>query len=136
MPVMIDQEPLAAEALGFKTVGRVLSHVQNQGRLVVNLLIDGRVPDLSRLADVQQLSLEGRSIFIETASPSEMATEVLDEVEIGLADAELEKIRGRRVFAAGSDPQGDGQAANLFFVLAACPGFGGEDDRTARPVRR
>ena len=40
MSVMVDHERLEVEALGLRTVGQVLSHLQKDNRLVVNLLID------------------------------------------------------------------------------------------------
>ena len=74
--------------MGFKTVGQVLSHVQREDRLVVNLLIDGREPDLSRLSAVKQSPLNGHSLYIETAEPRSMALEVLAEVDAQLAEAD------------------------------------------------
>jgi hypothetical protein len=88
MSVTVDQEPLAAEALGLQTVGAVLAHLQRDNRLVVNLLIDGQQPDLSVMGQVRQSSVLGRTLFIETAQPRQMALEVLDEVELQLADAD------------------------------------------------
>ena len=59
MSVTVDHEPIAAEELGFETVGQVLSHVQREnGRLVINLLIDGEQPDLSRIGFVKQSRIE------------------------------------------------------------------------------
>jgi hypothetical protein len=88
MPVTVDQETLAAEALGLKTVGQLLSHVQRDNRLVVQLLIDGEQPDLDHIGAVKQALLDNRSFYIETADPHEMAIEVLDEVESQLAEAD------------------------------------------------
>src|SRR4051812_5886112 len=88
MSVTVDQEPLAAEALGLRTVGQVLAHLQRDDRLVVNLLIDGEQPDLSRMGALRQSTVNGRTLYIETAHPREMALEALDEVEEQLANAE------------------------------------------------
>jgi hypothetical protein len=88
MSVTVDQEPLAAEELGLQTVGQVLSHLQRDNRLVVNLLIDGAQPDLSEISRVRQSLVRGKTLFIETAQPRQMALEVLDEVESQLGDAE------------------------------------------------
>ncbi|HSV15909.1 MAG TPA: hypothetical protein VLI90_16730 [Tepidisphaeraceae bacterium] len=88
MSVTVDQEPLAAEALGLVTVGQVLAHLQRDDRLVVNLLIDGEQPDLSRMGALRQSSVNGRTLYIETADPSEMALEALDEVEEQLKSAD------------------------------------------------
>ena len=87
MSVTVDHEVLAAEAMGLETVGQVLSHVQRPGRLVVNLLIDGRRPDLTQMATVRRVPVLGRTLYIETVVPREMALDVLDEVEAQLADA-------------------------------------------------
>jgi len=91
MPVTVDHEQLADDtiaAMGLKTVGQVLSHVQRENRLVVNLLIDGCEPDLSRLSVVKASPVSGRNLFIETAEPRAMALEVLDEVDAQLAEAD------------------------------------------------
>jgi hypothetical protein len=91
MPVTVDHEQLADDkiaAMGLKTVGQVLSHVQRENRLVVNLLIDGCEPDLSSLSTVKAAPLNGHSLFIETAEPRAMALEVLDEVDAQLAEAD------------------------------------------------
>lgn len=88
MSVTVDHEPLAIDKMGFKTIGQVLSHVQRANRLVTNLLIDGRAPDLSGIHEVRLAPINGHTIFIETAEPREMAMNVLDEVEEQLDDTE------------------------------------------------
>jgi hypothetical protein len=95
MAVIVDDEPLAAEKMGFKTIGQVLSHVRQRNRLVVNLLIDGKIPDLAAMATVRQSPLNGRTIYIETAEPRAMALGVLGEVEEQL-DAS-EKLKGEAI---------------------------------------
>src|SRR6185295_13225774 len=74
--------------LGLKTVGQLLAHLQQQDRLVVNVLIDGEEPDLSNLGKIKQSTLNGHTLFIETAEPREMAVEVLDEVQHQLNEAD------------------------------------------------
>lgn len=92
MTVMVDREPLAAEALGLRTVGQVLSHVQrDHGRLVVHLLIDGHEPDLDAIGQVRQAPLAGHTLFIETAEPRRVALDVLDGVEAQLGEADRQK---------------------------------------------
>jgi hypothetical protein len=88
MSVTVDQEPLAAEALGLQTVGQVLAHLQRDDRLVVNLLIDGQKPDLAGMSQIRKSSVLGRTLFIETARPKQMALEVMDEVETQLRHAD------------------------------------------------
>jgi hypothetical protein len=88
MSVTVDHEMLAAEELGFSTVGHVLSHVQTDNRLVVNLLIDGEQPDLSEMRGLRKSPLRGKVVYIETARPGEMALDVLDDVQEQLIDAE------------------------------------------------
>jgi hypothetical protein len=85
---MVDQQPLATEPLGLKTVGQVLSHLQKDNRLVVHVLIDGQEPDLDRIAAVCSKPLVGHTLFIETAQPKQLALEVLGEVEKQLDEAE------------------------------------------------
>ena len=88
MSVTVDHEPLAAEALGLTTVGEVLSHLRRDNRLITNLLIDGREPDLNRIGTVRQAPLTGHTVFIETAEPREMAIEVIEAVETQLKEAD------------------------------------------------
>jgi hypothetical protein len=95
MSVTVDHERLEVEALGLRTVGQVLSHLQRDNRLVVNLLIDGREPDFARLPQVRQSPLNGHTLFIETAEPKEMALEVIDEVESQLREAD--RLKGEAV---------------------------------------
>lgn len=88
MSIMVDHEPLAAESLGLETVGQVLSHVQRDNRLVVQLLIDGREPDLNQMSRVRQANVIGHTLYIETATPRDMAVEVLDEIDSQLVEAD------------------------------------------------
>ena len=88
MSVTVDHEPLAAEAMGFVTVGQVLSHLQRDDRLVVNLLIDGRQPDLSQIGGIRKSSLQGKIVYIETAKPADMVLDVLEDVQQQLIEAE------------------------------------------------
>ncbi len=81
MSVTVDDELLAADTLGLDTVGQVLTHVQRPGRLVVNLLIDGLEPDLSQMAVVRRSPVCGRTLYIETAAPRQMALDVLSDVQ-------------------------------------------------------
>jgi hypothetical protein len=95
MSVTVDHERLEVERLGLRTVGQVLSHLQKDNRLVVNLLIDGQQPDLDRIGAVRQSPLADHTLFIETAEPREMALEVLDEVENQLKEAD--RLKGEAV---------------------------------------
>ena len=95
MSVTVDHERLEVERLGLRTVGQVLAHLQRDNRLVVNLLIDGRQPDLDRIGAVRQAPLADHTLFIETAEPKEMALEVLEEVENQLKEAD--RLKGEAV---------------------------------------
>jgi hypothetical protein len=88
MAVTVDQSPLKTDELGLCTVGQVLAHLQRKNRLVVNVLIDGRSPDLERMGSLRQSPLNGHTVFIETADPSEMARGVLAAVGEQLLDAD------------------------------------------------
>jgi hypothetical protein len=88
MSVTVDDQPLAIEKLGFRTIGQVLSHLQRDNRLVVNVLIDGREPDLEHIPTLRKSPLQGHTLFIETADPRQMAAEVLAEVQANLEDAD------------------------------------------------
>ncbi len=69
-------------------MGEVLAHLQRDDRLVVNLLIDGQQPDLSVMSQLRKSPVLGRTLFIETARPRDMALEVMDEVEMQLRNAD------------------------------------------------
>ena len=87
--VTVDRQPLEAQALGLRTVGQVLSHVQRENhRLVVHLLIDGEEPDLADIGEVRGAPLDGHTVYIETAEPRQMALDVLGEVETQLREAD------------------------------------------------
>ena len=88
MSVTVDHERLEVETLGLRTIGQVLSHLQRDNRLVVNLLIDGQQPDFDCLPQVRQSPINGHTLFIETAEPKEMALEVISEVETQLREAD------------------------------------------------
>jgi hypothetical protein len=88
MSVIVDQQSLPTDDLGLKTVGQVLSHLQKDHRMVVNLLIDGKQPDLSQINGIRKSLVRGKTLFIETAKPDEMVREVLDDVNEQLAEAE------------------------------------------------
>jgi hypothetical protein len=88
MSVTVDDRPLAAEDLGLKTIGQLLSHIQKENRLIVHVLIDGEEPDLNRLTVLKQSPLRGHTLYIETTEPRRMALEVLGAVETQLAEAD------------------------------------------------
>jgi hypothetical protein len=88
MSVTVDQLPLATEDLGLQTIGQVLTHLQQDNRLVVQLLIDGKQPDLGDISSIRKSLVLGKTLYIETAKPREMALEVLDDVQTQLSDAE------------------------------------------------
>jgi hypothetical protein len=88
MSVTVDHQPLPTETLGLKTVGQVLAHLQRQDRLVIHVLIDGQEPDLNQLGKIKQATINGHTLFIETAEPRRMAMDVLEEVESQLDEAD------------------------------------------------
>lgn len=114
MSVTVDQERLEVEELGLRTVGQVLSHLQRDKRLVVNLLIDGRAPDLDHLPKVKQFPVTGHTLYIETAEPRDMALEVL--AEIGNTIAEAERLKGEAVDLL----QRSGAAGKAMEKLSGC----------------
>jgi hypothetical protein len=88
MSVTVDHQPLPADELGLKTIGQVLAHIQKERRLVVHVLLDGEEPDLNQLGKLKAAPLLGHTLFIETTEPKKMAAEVLEEVEVQLAEAD------------------------------------------------
>jgi hypothetical protein len=101
MAVTIDDSPLAVDELGLTTVGHVLTHVARENRLVVNVLIDGEEPDLDQMPAVRAVSLVGRTVYVETADPREMALAVLDEVASHLNEADTYRSEAVDALSAG-----------------------------------
>ena len=111
MSVTVDDQLLAAEKLGLKTVGQVLSHLKKDNRLVVHVLIDGKEPDLRRIRAIRKFPLSAHTVFIETADPKEMARQFLDEVEAQLSEAdrlkrESTKLLDRNQYAPAMEKLG------------------------------
>lgn len=113
MSVTIDSEPLPAEAMGLKTIGDVLAHVQTQNRLVTHVLIDGEQPDLARVPALRKRSLRGHVVYIETTEPREIALQVLNAIETQMTDAEA----GR---TAAIDHLGAGEPNEALKKLSGC----------------
>jgi hypothetical protein len=88
MSVTVDRHLLPAENLGLKTIGQVLAHLKRDNRLIVNVLIDGKAPDLKRIKTIKKYPLSSHTLFIETTDPRQMARNVLDEVEAQLSEAD------------------------------------------------
>ena len=113
MSVTVDHELISIEELGLRTVGQVLSHVQRENRLVVNLLIDGEEPDLDTIGVVKRSALADHTIFIETAEPRQVALDALDEVEDQLSEAD--RLKGDAV-----DLLGRGAVEKAMQKLSGC----------------
>src|SRR5579863_1482772 len=113
MAVTIDHEPLAAEQMGYRTIGHVLAHIQKDNRLVTSLLIDGLEPDLDRIGSVRQSLLTAHTIFIETADPAKMAIDVLCEVEDQLGETDRLRLGAVELLQRG-------QASRALEKLSGC----------------
>jgi hypothetical protein len=88
MSVTVDEQPLHAEKLGLRTVGQVLKHLRGRNRIVVNVLIDGKQPDLDHLGSLKRALVANHTVVVETADPRQMASEVLSEVESQLDEVD------------------------------------------------
>jgi hypothetical protein len=88
MSVTVDEQVLHVEELGLRTVGQVLKHLRHENRIVVNVLIDGKQPDLDRLGSIKKALVANHTLFIETADPRQMASEVLSEIEAQLDEVD------------------------------------------------
>ena len=91
MTVTVDAEVLPAAELGLSTLGDVLTHVSGRNRLVTQVLIDGREPDIDHVPNWRRRPLLGHTVFIETNSPADIAAEVLDEVARQMDAAEINR---------------------------------------------
>lgn len=105
MTVTVDHEPLAVGDLGFQTVGQVLSHLQNENRMVVQVLIDGQEPQPGQLAAMRQTALAGHCVYIETADPRILALEVIEEICQQLQSAEQFKAEAAQLLQQGQMPR-------------------------------
>jgi hypothetical protein len=88
MSVTIDNQALPAERMGLVTVGDVLRHLHERNRVVVQVLLDGQAPDLSRIAELRKAPLTGRVLYVETEDPSRLSREVIELVQAQLKEAE------------------------------------------------
>lgn len=93
LTVTIDDEPLAAKHLGMETLGHVLSHIQRDKKLVVQILIDGNEPPLAEMGALRNTKLEGHCVYIETADPLRLVDSVLTEVQRQLNEADEARIQ-------------------------------------------
>lgn len=92
MTVTVDSQTLPTEELGLETLGDVLSHLQTNNRLVTQVLIDGREPDLQAVPQLRRKPLLGHTVFIETVEPRQIAIEVLDEIEQQMTTADAARL--------------------------------------------
>jgi len=88
MSVTVDREPLPADRLGLKTVGQVLKHLRNRSRIVVQVLIDGKEPNIDRLGSIKKALVAQHTVFIKTADPRQLAKSVLAEIESQLDEVD------------------------------------------------
>ena len=101
MSITVDDQPLAAETLGLRTIGQVLSHLRSKQRLVVHLMINGREPDLAAMEDLRSQPLDRSTIYIETVEPRQIAEDVLSSVESLLDDADTLRAQAVTHLQAG-----------------------------------
>lgn len=113
MGVTVDDVSLEVDRLGLSTVGEVLSHVARGNRLVVQLLLDGSEPDLGRIDVLRSETLSGRTLFIETVQPLDIARDVLESVGESMREADALRIDAAEQFRAG-------QASAALQKLSGC----------------
>jgi hypothetical protein len=102
--IIVDQESLRASDFGLTTLGQLLRHLHQSGRLITRLVIDGECPDLDTLPTLQGKSLEGQTIFIETADPHQTAIEALEQIESQLPAADQAKNAAAECLRANQWP--------------------------------
>ena len=89
MPVSIDNSIMNAEAL--PTVGQVLDHVAQSGRIATAMTLDGQEPDFSDLDALRATPTDAHRVQVETADPREMAMDALVAMEQALDQADTAK---------------------------------------------
>src|SRR6185437_9967500 len=104
MSVTVDREPLPADRLGLKTVGQVLKHLRNRSRIVVQVLIDGKEPNIDRLGSIKKALVAQHTVFIKTADPRQLAKSVLAEIESQLDKLIVSRANPRPCCAGSNSP--------------------------------
>jgi hypothetical protein len=111
--VTVDHESLPVRELGLSTIGQVLSHLQRDNRLVVQVLIDGREPEPNQFGSMRQTNTGEHTIYIETADKHELALEVLSDIDEQLPEAE-------RLKCDAADLLAKNQAGKALEQLGTC----------------
>ncbi len=88
MPVTVDHAPLDVTRLGLTTLGEVLAHLQEHGRIAIEVRIDGQAPAAIDFEELRARPTDSHDIVIETADPREMALDALTEMEKALSQTE------------------------------------------------
>jgi hypothetical protein len=112
LSVTVDHEHLDFRELGIRTIGQLLAHLQRESRLVTQVLIDGE----EATNGFRSLPIEGRTIFIETADPRELALEVLDETASRIQQSEAMKLEAAELLQRN---QNNKAFENLSFCIRA-----------------
>ena len=86
MQLTLDQQPVEVEAnqLG-QMLAAMQSHVQEQGRIIIEVIVDGESIVGDEIQKRQNQTVEGKSIALISAKPDELAIQTLTEVEARLA---------------------------------------------------
>ena len=93
MTVIIDDEPLCPDTYGLETVGQLLAHVRRRSnRLVTTVLIDGQEPDPTDMAPLRSSPLKGKTIYIETQEPRQMALDAIGLIQEQFTTADALRI--------------------------------------------
>ena len=88
MSITVDHRPYVTDHLNLSTIGQLLSHLHQENKLVVHVLVDGTEPDLKCIRELRSKNLADHILFIETADPRTLAQQVLSEVEAQLDHAD------------------------------------------------
>ncbi|MEM8875966.1 MAG: hypothetical protein AAGD32_17105 [Planctomycetota bacterium] len=88
MSVTVDGE--AMNTTEMSNVGDVIDRLTGENRMITQLLIDGVEPNLDDQAALRTRPIDGGEIYIESASPAVVASEVLEAAILRLDEAERE----------------------------------------------
>lgn len=84
MPVTVDHQPLDTAALDLPTIGDVLTHLREKGRIAVELTVDGKSPSNIEMETIRAQPAGEHDVAIATADPREMALDALSAMEQAL----------------------------------------------------
>ena len=125
MPVIVDEQSLPAEQLGLTTVGQVLTHLRNDDRLVITLLIDGKQP--SEIGPARKSPVTNKTLYIETVRSADIARQAIDEAREQLGRTDPLRLGAAEILEKNQISSAMDKLGAYFESLAVDPRIGAEN---------